>query len=98
METNGTVTEIQGIEGTITIKQRITRDQKNIQNIEFVDEMDEGGKHHEPDIVVVEAKRKRVDHVVIERNQGKDNINILSTTIGPKNGPEAGTGLQARIS
>lgn len=55
--------------------------------------MDEDGKHQEPDIVVVEAKRKIVDHVFIERNQEKDNINILSKANGPENGLDASTGL-----
>lgn len=68
-ETEGTIAEIQGIEGLVTIKKRAFGDREENQKIYFVEEMDEGGKHNEPEFIVVETKRKRVDNGVITGNK-----------------------------
>lgn len=87
-EIDGIIAEIQGGEGTVMVKQ---------QSPGFVDVMDESGKPDESESVVVETKRKRVANTEIDGNEDKDSMVDCLNVNEPKNGPEAGTGLQARL-
>ncbi|XP_074369678.1 uncharacterized protein LOC141711143 [Apium graveolens] len=88
-EKDGVITEIQGGEGVITVKQRFLGDQGVKQNAIFVDVMDESGKFKSSEIVVMDSKRKRIDDEEIANNQEMVNMIEYSNVNVSKNGPEA---------
>lgn len=58
--------------------------------------MDMCGKNFEKEIVLTEAKRKRVSTEMVTENQETESGDINNIN-GPKNGLEAGAGLQTRL-
>lgn len=101
METDGVVSEIGGGETTITVKGHNLGDRISIgeiQNPNKLDTLEAGNKKFESEIVVIDTKRKRLDMEKltedIECNESDVDMGLLG---GPKNGPEAGLGIQARL-
>ncbi|KAL8089304.1 hypothetical protein AgCh_038925 [Apium graveolens] len=89
-EKDGIITEIQGGEGVVTVKQHFLGDQGVKQTAVFVDVMDGSGKFESSEIVVMDSKRKRIDYEEIANNQEMVNTIEYSNVNVSKNGPEAG--------
>ncbi|KAK1369459.1 hypothetical protein POM88_035551 [Heracleum sosnowskyi] len=100
METDGVLSEIPASEGGILVQ--IRQGSNSQSSIAKNQGYDLGGKEFENETVVTDAKRKRVENLNEEGNNGlveNDGlvVKVTENSIGPKNGLEAGPGIQARL-
>lgn len=99
METDGVLSEIPASEGGILVQ--IRQEGNSQSNIAKNQGYTLGGKEFENEIVVTDAKRKRFENLNegnngLVENDGQATKNT-ENSIEPKNGLEAGPGIQARL-